>query len=44
MASSDEESENQYFLIQQAQEIQDLTADEVENAMNCSIEDEYDAN
>jgi hypothetical protein len=42
--SSDEDDANEYCVMQQIQQIDDLKADEVENVINWSSDDEYDTN
>jgi hypothetical protein len=42
--SSGEDDANEYCMMQQIQQIDDLKADEVENVINWSSDDEYDTN
>ena len=41
--SSDEDNAEDYFREQQDQELEDLKGDEVDNALNCCSDNEYDS-
>jgi hypothetical protein len=40
--SSDEDAAEDYFRIEQDQELEDMKVNEIDNALNCCSDDEYD--